>query len=448
MRFAKRSLHVLAMSASLLGCSGNPPQSNNAAITYYRDVKPIVDEKCAALCHHGDGIAPFTLLSYSDLMAETTNIRYAVANRIMPPWLAAPGCTDYYRDRSLSDAQIKTITDWIDSGAAEGDPADYKALGQGAPVGLSRIDLHTMIPQVYTPKLAPDEYRCFVVDWPETTTKYVSGFGVEPGNPTIVHHVIAYLADPSLAAAAVAADKADPDPGYLCFGGPGLGNMSPPSMLGAWAPGVTGQDFPPGTGQKVLPGSKLIIQIHYNLLNVATGQSPAPDQTAVDFKLEDSVIKEGTQVFWTDFVDWILNNQMKIPAGAKDTKYAFAADPTPYMGYLTNGLIPMGSPFTIYGAGLHMHTRGTHARTAIEHKDGTEECMLDIPRWDFHWQGGYGFQQPKTVKPGDQISLECHWDNSAANQPIVNGVPLQPRDLTWGEGTTDEMCLAAFYVTQ
>ena len=49
---------------------------------------------------------------------------------------------------------------------------------------------------------------------------------------------------------------------------------------------------------------------------------------------------------------------------------------------------------------------------------------------------------------GDTVRLSCTYDNSAASQPVVNGVPLVPTDLVWGEKTTDEMCLNYFYVTQ
>ena len=52
-----------------------------------------------------------------------------------------------------------------------------------------------------------------------------------------------------------------------------------------------------------------------------------------------------------------------------------------------------------------------------------------------------------TVNPGDRIRVECHWDNSAANQPIVDGVQQEPHDVGWGEGTGDEMCLGLMYVT-
>jgi hypothetical protein len=94
-----------------------------------------------------------------------------------------------------------------------------------------------------------------------------------------------------------------------------------------------------------------------------------------------------------------------------------------------------------------MHTRGTRAKLEIERAGGAKECVLEIPQWDFHWQGAYDLTQPKTARPGDRLALECHWDNSAANQPIVGGQRQPPRDLNWGEGTNDEMCLGLFYVT-
>lgn len=34
---------------------------------------------------------------------------------------------------------------------------------------------------------APDEYRCFVVDWLPTDETYVTGFAVEPGDTGVVH---------------------------------------------------------------------------------------------------------------------------------------------------------------------------------------------------------------------------------------------------------------------
>ena len=59
-------------------------------------------------------------------------------------------------------------------------------------------------------------------------------------------------------------------------------------------------------------------------------------------------------------------------------------------------------------------------------------------RWDFHWQNSYRLAQPKEIKSGERMAVECHWDNSLPGA----------QDVTWGEGTSDEMCLGTFYMTQ
>ena len=83
----------------------------------------------------------------------------------------------------------------------------------------------------------------------------------------------------------------------------------------------------------------------------------------------------------------------------------------------------------------------------IHRGGGGEECLIDIPRWDFNWQGGYQLAEPIVFNPGDELEIECHWDNSAANQPYVDGVQLAPVDVGWGEGTGDEMCLGIVTVS-
>jgi len=429
-----RSLPLfVCLALSPLACSSTPSAqmtSDPSAVTYYRDLKPLLESKCVN-CHSDGGIAPFALTSLDAVVSHKAEIRVAVMNRVMPPWLAGKGCSDYQYDRSLSDDQINLVTSWVDKGAIAGNQADYVA--PAAPTetgGLSRVDLNLKMPVAYTPQITPDDYRCFIVDWPETTTKFVSGFRANPGTQTIVHHVIAFLATPTNVAMYQKLDDADPAPGYTCFGGPGGGSGG--QWIGSWAPGSGGSDFPPQTGIKILPGSKVILQVHYNTSVVA----PQPDLTSLDFKLDDTVVKEAVQLPWTNY-QWVTQKKMPIAAGDPDVMHNFTYDPTTVLSIASNGVLQNDLPITIYGAGIHMHTRGTHGRIDLLRANGDKECMLDVPRWDFHWQGGYTFTSQKTFNPGDKVYLECHWNNAAGTT-----------ELNWGEGTGDEMCLSGFYVTQ
>src|SRR5207245_8337364 len=158
--------------------------------------------------------------------------------------------------------------------------------------GLSRVDRELTLAAPYAPVQAPDEYRCFLLDWPETERRYVTGFVARPGNATIVHHVLVFVAPPGRVAQFQALDDADPAPGYKCFGGPG--GVAP--GLGGWVPGSRGGDFPAGTGVPVDPGSKIILQIHYHL-----ARAPGPfDQTSIQLKLDRAVDRLAFQLPWAD----------------------------------------------------------------------------------------------------------------------------------------------------
>lgn len=417
--------------------TNQPPEQRNTsqALTYHKDVRNILEKDCVG-CHYKGGIGLFPLTSYEQAKTYAGAIADAVKSRRMPPYPADPkSCGQEYHDNpSLSQKEIDTIVEWVKGGATEGDVHSYKKPeDKNLNVGLSRVDLSLKMPESYIPQRMPDDYRCFLVPWPEKEKRYVSGFQIKAGNPALVHHVIAYVAKPKDINKFTEKDKNDAGVGYECYGGAG----GPAEWLGAWAPGTPGRDYPEGTGILVEPGSMIIIQMHYNSLN----KKPGPDQTSIDFKLEKQVERpsyllplsavgrrkdeNGKTVSW------------KIPAGQEFTHRELIDNPLTF-------------PVTIHSVMFHMHMLGKVGRMYLKRKDDTKEesmCLLNIPKWDFNWQLAYPLKKPITVNPGDRVGIECKWDNSAANQPVVDGKRLKPRDVYWGDGSTDEMCLGVVYVS-
>jgi hypothetical protein len=274
-----------------------------------------------------------------------------------------------------------------------------------------------------------------------TTPEYVTGLGMTPGDPHIVHHAIAYIATAAQIPSYQKLNGVDGQPGWTCFGGPGsIG--SPQQWLGFWVPGSLGADFPANTGILVEPGSAIVLQVHYNTANTP----PAPDQTSVSVELAASVTTPAALVAFAD-PSWTQGN-MPIPGGAPDTTYNYSVDLTQGVNKVSVGVLSDNVPLNVYAAGLHMHTRGSQIKTLINRKNGDSECLLDIPAWNFSWQGAYTLSQPAVFNPGDKIYLECHWNNTAANQPYVNGQQVAPINLNWGETTEEEMCLDVLYLTQ
>src|SRR5690348_17842382 len=107
---------------ALAACA--PPKEPAWPPTWQRDVRPLVESKCAA-CHKQGGIGPFAFASSQDVRAMGVPVRDAVTQHIMPPWPAASSCTQYAPEGSLTQAQLTTLTGWLDNGAPEGEAADY-----------------------------------------------------------------------------------------------------------------------------------------------------------------------------------------------------------------------------------------------------------------------------------------------------------------------------------
>jgi hypothetical protein len=422
---------IVAAGALGAACGSEPTAAPTPTPTFHADVKPLLESRCLG-CHVEGGIGPFALTDPATVVALREPIRAAVASRSMPPWFADEGCADYEGDVSLSDAEIETIVRWADEGAPMGTPTAAAAV-EAAP-GLARIDRELTLPEPYTPRAAPDDYRCFVLDWPETRDRFVTGYDVHPGNRAIVHHVIVYAVPPHRVAEVDALDAAEDGPGYTCFGGPGGRDASRDyAWLGSWAPGGGANGFG-GAGIRVVPGSKLVVQLHYNV----TSPSPAPDASTIALQLEDAVALEGRIMPFTNPL-WLDSDQMTIPAGKARWGHDFAADPSSFVN--------MPDGFTIWSSALHMHQLGRGGGASVVRADGSRSCLLKLRDYDFGWQTSYRLTRPEVFRPGDKLRIECEWDNSAENQPMIDGVRAEPRQVTWGEGTSDEMCLGVFFVT-
>jgi hypothetical protein len=426
----------VVLAAAACGVSPAPA----AAPTWHKDIAPMVERSCSG-CHQAGGIAPFQLNTLEQVTKMGAAVRAAVEAKRMPPFLASPDCTEYLDDPSLSDEEIATFGKWFDAGAPEGElgTAVNRLEASG---GLTRVDLSLQMPVDYVPK-GTDDYRCFVIDWPYETTKYVTGFRARPGNASTVHHAIGFLIPPDKAAIYQQLDAAEEGVGYTCFGGAGNGNDRGIGWVGAWAPGGAGNMYAEGTGLPVKPGSKIVLQVHYN----SRSENPGPDRTTIELALADEVRHKAVLTPFTN-PEWSAGMGMEIPAFQKEVTHAWGLDPTPYMGLMTNGLIASNQAVKIHMTSLHQHLLGTKNKLWIKHADGTNTCLLDIPQWDFHWQRNYQLQRAKVLRPGDQLMLSCTWDNSAEHQPVLGGIKQQSRDVKWGENTTDEMCLGVVYVTE
>lgn len=427
---------VAVVLVAVCGCEEPGPP------TYVSATKAIVDAKCAG-CHHEGGIGPMPLTSYEEIEPLADIMRAAIDSGAMPPWMADNTCNTYSNDFSLTDDEKATLTAWFDAGHPKGDDDASSSHALLEPAGYDdplapdiRVDVVLdAAPEPYTPA-RQDDYRCFAIPWPYDTPKYITAFDMIPGDPSNVHHVNIFLNPPPGGDVDdfVAYDDADPAPGYSCGRGD---RVLSSTLVGAWAPGASGVHYPKGTGQLAEPGSSITLEVHY------AHESDVPDASALALEVEDTVERRGLGAGFWWFNNWD-DGGMLIPAGEASVTHEVDVDPQLALAvvapWMTERLLE------IHVAAVHMHELGTSGSLWVRSPVG-DTCLLEIPKWDFHWQMGFELETPAQIFLGeDRISLSCTWDNSESNQPVVDGVQQAPRDVNWGGRTSDEMCIGFLYI--
>ena len=109
----------------LLCASGlvGAPGAGSESPTFYKNVLPILQQHCQS-CHRPGEPGPMPLLTYEGTKPWASAIAQMVKSRQMPPWFADPAIGHFSNDRSLTAKDIRTIAEWVDGGAAAGDPKD------------------------------------------------------------------------------------------------------------------------------------------------------------------------------------------------------------------------------------------------------------------------------------------------------------------------------------
>lgn len=428
---------LLLASVALSACQGSPGSTDTSDVTFQADIRPIIETSCLD-CHKAGGVGPtdftYDAADWADgAPAWAAAAASAVQAGIMPPWMPSDDCHPIEDAGGLTAEQVALFASWADNAYAAGDEADYTA---PAPVvnimeerkptfGEPDFVLASDVP--YTPSTAagPDDYRCIVTDAEFAVDTWVRGLELAPDQIPYVHHLIAYVYFPADVPAMQALDEADPGPGFTCFGNPSA------DTLLAWAPGQKGEFLPDGMARNIQAGSKIVFQIHYNTLGKDPTTIPA-DQTGMRMWLTPDNAPPENVLTTIPF----SNGDIEIPAGDPNV-----SQKNEFKGEWLIGDLPL--EFPVIGVMGHMHQLGTAIRLDAKEQGSEKACVLDIPKWDFNWQQTYFFpaDQPVMLTGKTTFSMECVYDNSAANQQVVNGQQLEPRDVYWGDSTLDEMCL-------
>jgi hypothetical protein len=275
-----------------------------------------------------------------------------------------------------------------------------------------------------------------------------------------VHHAALFLVLPSMAATVERDNRAGR--GWTCFGEPlpdsALTGLSGVPLLTFWAPGSGADDLPKGTGVTLPAGSLVIMQVHYNLL---VGDKPVTNSLVLhtvpastpllplhlDLMLAPPNIPCPTGVtgplcnravslanlgrrFGTSAVEEV--DGIEALCGENPS-----APPEGNTASCTSSIDNSGYIVRVYA---HMHLLGAAFTMVLNPGTPEARTVLNVPDYDFHDQRSYNLTTPVPVKAGEPVKVTCTYDPTLAQElPILRKAPAH--FVTWGDGSTDEMCI-------
>ncbi|HLJ27102.1 MAG TPA: thiol-disulfide isomerase [Candidatus Angelobacter sp.] len=429
------AVFLLSMAAMAADTSSNP-------ITFNKDVLPILQNNCQS-CHRPNQIAPMAFLTYQDVRPWAQAIKAAVLTKKMPPWFADPRYGHFSNERKLSDADVKTLVRWADSGGTEGDAKDKPAPREFPAEGWNiKPDLVFAMPKPYSvPSEGVIEYTYIVVPTGFTKDTWVTAAEVLPGNRQVTHHVIAFVRPPGSQwlkdakpgepfvpvihkrdanGAGAGIDQRSPDPQARARTGdsqqPGAGGNE---FLVAYVPGIQPQTFNlTGDSAKLIPaGSDIVFQMHYT-----------PNGTAqTDVTKVGLVLAKGTP------------KSRYLTIGATTFQFAIPAnDPN----YEVHSQVTFEQDAQLVWLQPHMHLRGKDFEYRLVYPTGETDTALKVPNYSFSWQLGYDEAKPLALPKGTRMECTAHFDNSINNPDNPNPNVV----VKWGDQSWEEMMIGWFGV--
>lgn len=370
-------------------------------ITYTNQVSRIFNRHCVE-CHRDKELAPFALTTYEEVVGWAETIREVINQGRMPPWFAANEFGHFANNVSMRAEEIRLINQWVDNGTPEGDRSKLPA-----PPSFTtgwRIREPDAVYRMPKPFAVPAEgvvdYQYFMIDPGLKQDVWIQSAEARPGNSAVVHHIVLYATPPGVEV------QNDGRGGGGVFG----------QMVAIYAPGMPPWRYPEGTAMRVRAGSKLVVQMHYT-----PNGTEQTDQSYVGVTFADPA-----KVHKRVRTGMALDFRFSIPP--HDNDHEVLASTRFHRDTLLLSLFP------------HMHYRGKSFRFVAQYPDGTEEVLLDVPKYDFNWQLRYDLAEPKLMPKGTRLRCIAHFDNSEDN-------PLNPdpdRTVRFGLQSWEEMMVGYF----
>ena len=367
--------------------------------TWNGEISTLLERNCAS-CHQPGGVAPFSLLKYSEVAPRGRFLVSVVNQGLMPPWLPGDDGLRLVHSRRLSETERSSLETWVG--------ADMP-IGEGTPRSLVppkdrpiRIDLsrNTML-EYRLPEETPEAYHrgemdrhAFRIILGNREPLRVQAFRIKSSAPQSVR-VATLLADDEGKARWL--DGEDPLPGWRTSSDLAY---RPGGAHGVTLLGGGPLRLPTGYHWSYPPLSEISLGLHYR---------PTGREERLKEQVEFELVPETAE---SRPLRWLPAAVMAVELAPGEVEKQ--ASP------------PLTLPFAVDLVAVTPRALEicTSTSTRAVLPDGSEVRILQIDDWDHHRRETYVLERPLRLPAGTVIESEWALDNTAENPRNPDDPPI------------------------
>ncbi len=405
----RRNAFILIVFVSLVAFSvqgQTPPQT---IPTYYKDVQPILQKHCLS-CHHKGGTAPQSFETYAEMRPWIRSTKKVVNDKSMPPWKADSEIGKWRNGGRLTEAEIKTISSWVETKATEGDAKDAPApMDYSKPWTLGKPDKEIATEEFSIPSQGGDLYNLGLLDPGFTADTWVEGIELRPGEIDAVQQM-------SLSIVPASMEKSKLESCFDLI----QAEMGKPGVA-FWNRGMSLiEKFPGGTGILIPKGSKLALINHYK-----TNGAEMKDRSKVALHFAKGAPPKEL------ITKTVQNLKPEIPAEAMEQN--------------VTAELKLDKGVKIYSILPQMHYLGTKLELIAHQLDGKDEKLLKIDGYSYDLQTLYAPAEPISLPAGAKLEAIASYQNSREN---ANNPNMTVRKATYGTAPEGETLSVVLQLTE
>lgn len=373
-------------------------------LTFSKHIAPILQKNCVS-CHREGTAAPFTLLSYEDVVKRAKMIQFVTEKRYMPPWKADPTYSSFSNEKVLTDKEILLIKEWVNQGMPKGKDIRLDKTFSSSATSRKPDAVLKMQKEYLLKGDGSENFMLFVIPFEFKEEMNVESIEYISTHQKVIHHANFGIYEVDDKSINIYGDSIPINANDIMRHATRYAELTKKLIYyNGWVPGATPIAFPKTVGFKMPRRGVIVLTNHYSPISRDIRELSSLNfffsKTAITRTIETLNIGSGG-------IGKIEPKLMLWPNEISKFKIQ----------------MEIVEPFSLLYIWPHMHLLGKSFKAYYVMNRNDTIPLVRINEWDFNWQEAYKFKKLTKLPKGAVLTIEGTYDNTSKNPNNPNSPP-------------------------